>query len=749
MFHRDPGTRSDHGILSMSYQETNEASLYLLSTLQFHVGKTPVRLYGGVKVGGNEFAFVLADKLNPSFVPPEFVDPTESIANPFEMTGVTLGGFEAAGHIKKVKGETVFDLVLRAKAELREIGLMLDGALVFEKSSPRLILVTLNADRPLTLTDFVKSVLGWNWDWMDDVTRQFAFREGTMYYLSSTEKSWEYPAGGGTYFPGYHISARLRLFQSYDFSIQLHANVQDKAIDLTGTIEKLDFDFVSFQEPKLQISSKAGSSRFTLSTEKLIVLGTTFDVKATYQAGVFRGRVAKKFDVDIPGIGRSSQTVDLAVGFAWTSGTNGFRITEISGLPTGALDLAKEFEKYLNEIRSGGCERIITGWLKDICKTTLVPGLDGSPSRVDGNMKLPLKLTYTIDLGGRPMTPQVIQFSAVFVIPKSLESLPGAMWGSVVRSVPSIVEDILKNPDTYKALAVACAMKYGASAAARFICRAVDQFARDVAQSIATEAAAAASAAAADVAGAAELAAAIASFTAGVASDIVKSFLDWISEIWDEITEPITHNREKREREDNARIAALGAQIKAAMDNLWAQVNKLAATQPVTELKVRVDADQYVAQWTRNPISSPPGAVLKYELQLLSGSVGDPTGAQWPETTARIEPADRASVSFPTSDIPNYGQFKWNASIRGSITGIPFLTPQTAKDISKAISVLRDAKLSKATELANQLDADLERLRGYDKSGVTTAPIYAVLDIPALMTVGQSRIGVNTRIRSK
>src|SRR5688572_4762839 len=144
----------------MSYQPINEISLYLLSTLKFSVGETAVKLYGGVKVASNEFTFVLADKLGPEFALPEYVDATRSIIDPFGMTLVTLKEFQAAGHIRKVSGNTIADLVLHAEASLSGLSLNLEGSLVFENSAPRLVLVRLNADNhPLALTDFVASVL--------------------------------------------------------------------------------------------------------------------------------------------------------------------------------------------------------------------------------------------------------------------------------------------------------------------------------------------------------------------------------------------------------------------------------------------------------------------------------------------------------------------------------------------------------------------------------------------------------------
>jgi hypothetical protein len=730
----------------MDYQQTTETSLYLLSTLNFDLGDTAVRLYGGVKVARNEFTFVLADKLGPEFALPEHADATRAIIAPFGMTGVTLEEFQAAGSIRKDEGDTVADLVLHAKARLHGLSLNLDGSLVFEKSLPRLVVVELKADHPLTLRDFVISVLGGQWEWMDQVTRQFAFKEGSLYYLSSTGATWKDPATGLEYLSGYHIRAKLRLFESYDFDIRLDADTKNKAITVKGSVARLDFDFVTFEKPELQISSRSAGPYFRLSTESLIVLGSSFKVGADYHDGEFRGRVEKSFDVDIPAIGSSSRRqVNLAVGFAWTSGAGGgFRITEISGLPTNVLDLAAEFEKYLNEIHRGGCEKMVSGWLKDLCKTKFEPALNGKPTREGGKMKVPLKLSYTIDFGERRMASEVIPFDALFEVPTSLSNLPSALWGSVVASVPTIVEGILGNPGAYKALAMECARRYGAAALARFICRAARQFGQDFAKSLASEAGAIA---AADVAAAAELAAAIAALSVTVARSIIDEFADWIKNIWDQIT----GKKEEKEKQDNARIAAQAAQLRAAMNRVWEKVRALADTQPVTALKVRVDSDQYVAHWARNDISSqlPEGAALEYEFQPLSGSVGDRTGAAWAGMSPRIEPAGKEGVTFPITSIPNYRQFELNASVRGRIAGIRFLTPEIDRQLSSAINGLRNSDLSAATDLANQLSDDLRLLRGYHSNGVRTGPVYAALDMPALMTVGQSRIGVNTRIRRK
>src|SRR5215212_3188236 len=109
--------------MPIDYEQDTEKSLYLLSTLKFDVGDTAVKLYGGVKVANNEFTFALANELGPEFALPEHADATESITNPFGMTGVTLKKFQAVGHIRKVGGNTVADLILRAEASLQKLGL--------------------------------------------------------------------------------------------------------------------------------------------------------------------------------------------------------------------------------------------------------------------------------------------------------------------------------------------------------------------------------------------------------------------------------------------------------------------------------------------------------------------------------------------------------------------------------------------------------------------------------------------------
>jgi hypothetical protein len=736
----------------MNYTTAAAKELYLLTTLQFQLGSTEVKLYGGVRLDDGELRFCLSDKLDSGLTPSGLSPATESIAAPFGMTGIMLDRFDAVGQIyKDTDGATAVNLALNARTKLQGLGLSLDGSLVFEKASPRLVVVTLTADHPLTLTDFVESVLGGSWHWVDDLTKQIAFQEGRMYYLSSAS-AFQYPATTGvTYTPGYHIAAKLRLFEKYAFDIVLDVekNGEKNVVTVTGGVPELDFDFVTFQKPQLQICTKPESSYFRISTD-IVLLGTSIaSVEADYSVKeqAFGGRVSRSFDVDIPAIGGTSSGhhVDLAVSFVWTSGAKGgFKITDITGLPANVFDLAREFEKYLNDIKSGGCEKILGDWLKDLCKTTLSPGFDGPPKKQDGQMLLPLKLTYTISLGGQGAS-STIGFTAQFEIPRSLSGLPAAMWGWAVTSVPDIVGKILGDPNTYKALALACAIKYGAAAGARFICRALETVGKDVAQSIAD---AAAGFAASDIAATAELAAAIAGITVAVVGGIIEEFLDFLKHLLDD---PLGIKKRAKEKEDNARINAQADKIRAALKPVWDKVAAMEAAQAASSLKTAIDrSGNFSAVWTEGAVSGlPAGAAVEYRLSLLGGAAGDKAGSVWPGTEPYIYTRDRTSATISLSKIPNPGQFGLNASITGFISGIIFLTSKAESDLSTAIGTLNGVDLDSARALANQLGGDLRRLKDYNTKGVRTAPVYAVLDMPALMTVGQSRIGRNTRIRSK
>ncbi|HEX7956107.1 MAG TPA: hypothetical protein VF508_04140, partial [Pyrinomonadaceae bacterium] len=535
---------------------------YLLSTMEFDVGGTRVKLYGAVEATASEFTFVLSKDMafDTALLPAG--DATKSIDAPFGMKGVRLQDFDLRGRIyKDASGKTDADLTLSAAALFTSPALSnfrLGGALVFEQTTPRLALVAFSADQPLTITQLVRSVVGGTWDWADGVTDQFAFRRGLMYYLqpppdSPSDYKYTYRrAQGGpglVCLPGYRLDASLRIFGRYDFDIQ--AAVVGDAVSLSGTTGKLDFDFVTLTNSRLEISTSPAGKYLRVSTT-VSVLDTTASAAIT-----------AAYDLTRKSFLGSVTIASLTVTFTWTQDSGGgLQIVGLGGLPDGLLNLVEQFTKVLNELRGGGCEKILGDWLNGLSQTTLTPALNGSPVKTGSSMKLPLKLTYAVKMDGRQIASSVIPFDAIFTIPKGLSDLPAAMLKSFADSSLQIAGDILSNPDTYKAVALEVAKKAGAQALARFICRALQQFAEDVAKQLASEAAK--FFANATLSAAAELA----GMVAAVALLGLNAVVSFFEEIWDEIKKLFGGGDDKKE-EAERRIRDLRSKVAAAMQPVW------------------------------------------------------------------------------------------------------------------------------------------------------------------------------------
>lgn len=465
--------------------------VYFPYILNFDVGSQPVKLYGAILASDNKLSFAVSNSIvfNPDLFPAKEV--TTSISEPFGMTGIVLENFGIRGSIKKNNGKTETDITLTAATRFPKLeNLSLSGAIVFEQSSPRLVVVKLSAKKPLTIKQFVESVIDGTWDWADDITDEFAFQSGEMYYLKRPDKApdnYTFSYLDQTYKHGYHLQAKLQIFQEHDFLIGL--DVEDKAITLQTTVPKqIDFDFITLDNPKLEISTKSPNKYLRIST-KITILKTSIQssISAEYNFGkkkAFVGAVSVNLgSLNLPTKnGNTSQNVQLNIEFTWTKGlgsNSGFKITKIDGLPTNNLNLIDDFLKVLNELDNKGCKEILKEWLNSLTKTVLTPALNGSPSKTeDGRMRLPLKLRYEIKANDSAIASSEITiasseitFDAIFIIPSSLEDLPRAMWQSIVDSSLQIAGDILADDNTYNAIALEAFKRGGIEALTRFFCR--------------------------------------------------------------------------------------------------------------------------------------------------------------------------------------------------------------------------------------------------------------------------------------
>jgi hypothetical protein len=733
-----------------------KVEVYFPYTLNFDVGSQPVTLYGAILASDKELSFALSKNIvfNPYLFPADEV--TTSIVEPFGMTGVVLEDLGIEGRIYKDQdnnGKAAANITLKAVASFRNLqDFRLEGAIVFEKTSPRLVLVKLSVNPPITITQFVKSVIGGTWDWTDDITNEFAFQSGEMYYLKRPDNvpdgyTFPYPAQGKKYSPGYHLEAQLIIFHKYNFSISLE--VEDKAIILRTTVlEEIEFDFITLDNPNLEISTKSPNKYLRIST-KITILNTSlpFSISAVYDLTkkAFLGAISVKLDsLNLPtDSGNISQDVQLSIEFTWTkgSGTNsGFKITKIDGLPTNTLNLMEKYLEVFNELRSQGCEKILADWLNGLTKTRLTPALNGSPSKTeDGNMKLPLKLTYEIEGLGLSDSSE-IDFEAVFAIPRSLDDLPRAMWQSIVDSTEQIAEDILADPDTYKVISIEIARRGGAKAFARLICRALEEALEELAKALADAAAGVVAETLAD-------AAALAGMLMAVSLLRVKAVVSLLEKIWDEIKSWFSGDNSEKEEAEN-KIREIRSQVESTINEVDRRINDIKEKINIKSLNINLNAQKQflaVVLWNLGDDKElESGSKLSCKFQLLSGEAGDTQGQILSETENQLFP-----IVKNWAEIPNNSEYRMNASVKSILSGFTFLNQQTEKSMTDAINQLKGIDNGVAQDFANYLQGKLVEFRSYNTNGIQSDWVYAHSDLPSDTTVGKSYIGINTRISAK
>jgi len=727
---------------------TISADLYLLYTVDLEVGDQQVHLNGGIKAGRNglEFALSTGAPFDTAIIPS--APSTQVIHNPLGLTGVDLVRPQMTGAIRKgPTGGAEFDLAISATATFPRLpGFSLTGAVVFKDSTALLGLAVLTATPKLTLTAFLSSVFGGALSWAAPVTDQFAFGSALLYMLrppagSPADYTYTYQIPGGASVvcrPGYRVDGSFRIFDRFDFTISL-TTVNDRFTLTTTVAGTIDiFDFIALTNTRLEISNAAGGTYIRIATD-VTVLSTPISgsISADYDTakGGFGGRVSAD-------LGRvAGQDVRLTIAFVWSrqSGqSGGLKITEINGLPAAYLDMAAKFRDAMNA--GGGCRKILTDWLNSFVNSAFRPGLNGSPTRdALGRMNAPLKLTYELKANGSVVASSTIDFTAVIAVPRSLDDLPQAILDSIEASAGRIAEDVLSDPDTYKAVAMEAARIGGQAALARFICNALEKGLEQLAKSLAAEAG---SIAAGSIAGAAELAAqlvAVSLLGIGGVVGFLMSVIDTIKS-WFGGGDDKKEEAEDKIREERAKVEAALKQVDDAIADLRRRVTMATLTTALD------DQGRITAQVTW-PGGSPPGmeenTTLVCSLDLLTGSVGDRSG------TPILSPAVGSfPLTVPLTSLPPGRDYRMNARARAAVTGTVFMDSTLRNNLNNAIGQLRDTGNGVAESFANYLEAKRNEFEGYNTNGIAGDWTYATSDVPEYMTVGGSRIGFNTRLRT-
>lgn len=713
--------------------------------------------------------------------------PNQSINNPLGMTGINFGKLylcinkifakKAEGTQPEVKEK--LDLAIGGYIDFNfgDVKLQLQGNVVFEDKEARLVLVSLNTAPPLTLNHFVIQVIKKRWKWVDQVTKQIGFISGTMYYLSVPESvkdkkdyTFSYtnpiqlnqpqnlddspvpgiPNALTVFKPGYNIHADLLLFEKYVFVIDL--SVQTDGIILSGSYGGTYEDgkiksakiitafFISLESPVLSIGT-VGGSYFEINISKLKLFGTTIGntIIVKYQEGIFSGT----YSLDNPRFGFEWQ---------WTKkeGSGGFSITKINGIDSEELDAITEMVQKLNSITSGGCEKIVNTMFAEL-KSSFSPALQEGKSPTDnknGTMLMPLQINYIFSVAGKTIMSENIRMDLNVSIPQSIGDLPGAMIKTLVSNMGGIVEQLLENPTFYKAIALEIAKRGGAKLAARMLCRAAEEVAKDLAQALSK--ALAEGLITAGLEGLVELGAVITGvFAAGIAG-AVGGLLGILEKVWDAINKIFGGDDGKQEAQD--KLNAIKAPVQQLILSLNSSLEKMAATIQVSSLEAGINNQgDYSLIWDFPAPSKDLGENphIAYQLNFLGGEIGSRGIA------SKIPPTNFEAMKSTTytrawsemlKDDPD---FRMNASIQTSITGYKFLTPEAENNLQSTINTLSQIgdSLDGAVAFNNELKAFVAKMKGYNSNGLTSEVVYATqTGTNTEFRIGKAVIGINTRI---
>ncbi|MES2178306.1 MAG: hypothetical protein V4550_10620 [Gemmatimonadota bacterium] len=740
---------------------TTTSSLFLLYTFELDVGAKRVQLYGLTQVINGEFRFSMdAPPYDAHLFPADQV--TREIHEPLGLTGVVVEDLGLDGRVYMKNGQRSIDLAIRAKARFTSSSLAhfaMQGAIVIDDSTPRLAMVALAASPPLTLTQFLSSVFGAGAAWAATVTDQFAFVRGAIYALRAPKDAkadYVFTYDRVTYVPGYGVESKIILFQKYEFDISLLTNGDEFALVTRSPTTINAFDFIELTKTSLEISSKKSDTHLRVkSAVRFFESEPTFNVIADYNTGQerFVGHVdANLGSISIPnGSGSSARNVTLSIDFGWTadSGTsgsgksNGLVIIAIGGLPTNGLDLISHYLRALNNLRGSKCREIVRGWLDGLSVTTFKPALnpDSKPTRrADGVMVVPLQIKYEMEMAGRVIVREAVPFDAKIALPKSLSELPEKIWSSIIGSLPGIAEDILGNRTTYEIIAIEVSRRAGASAAASFLCTMLEKGLEDMAKRLAKVAE---TLIADSIAAAAELAGAL----MGVALLGVKGVLSAFEELWDAIKDFFTGGDSKREEREAAerQIRDLQAKVEGAVSGVDKLVAKIKGEIGIRSLDTGLDdSGRFVASVDWNIAGDKglaPESILQCHLRLLTGHPGAADG-----TIIADAPNQRFPLAMSWSDIPHSGDYQFNAAVRPVLKGFTFIGDQTVATMNSAINQIGNIDNGTAQQFANYLKGKRDEFLDYNRNGLTGDWVYAHTGTPHRMTVGKSRIGVNSRI---
>lgn len=697
--------------------------------------------------------------------------PSQTIESPFDMAGLKFAGlslvlrkkFKTASSPTKPKLCAIISGVVNYTFE-NGSNVCLSGAIAIEDKT-RLVVVSLNTNPNITLSDFITEIAKKSWEWVDTISENFALCSGNMYFLKCVNASFSYPDPIDTlnawesddiivqptvYQRGYHAEIILKIFKEYEFAANI--DIQNEGFALKASYQgAIDAYFISLQSPSVAIKT-IGVKTFELGVEKVTLFGTDIGgITAGYKSlGNGKGYgFAGDYTYD-------KSENKFTIGWQWAkttiTGKQKFKITKLEGLKLEGLDIAEKFMDFLDGKTGDACTAVFDELFSEFVFTSSFSLKSNGTIIYDQPiLNIPFKIHYTFNLFGNLIHSSDIEFDkAKITIPSSLENLSSAIFKTIDNNLDDIIDTIMSDPETYNIIALEVGKIGLTKLAAKMLCKLGKELAKKLAKILAKAITVGAITAGAGVIGGgigvvagggadglAALAGVIVGVIGGAAAGIivvnlVNSGHDDIKEQFEEIKNAVDES-----------IAIINSQIHHLKENIQLE-----------NLLVGVDEDgdeQFKAAWRFKKGHDAGGSEhIEYQLVFLEGEIGTQNAPPLADLVAiGFEPMTQMTYTKDWSSLIGQApSFEKNVSVQTRVKNISFVTQQVLDDFEEAKKKLKELEddIPAAAAFITKLENFLTQIQTYQNKGVLSEKVYATEVSGSSFIIGLSNIGQDTFI---
>ncbi|KAF2397165.1 hypothetical protein EJ06DRAFT_164124 [Trichodelitschia bisporula] len=390
-----------------------------------------------------------------------------------KMFNVSLTAPSFRGSILTANGTITQTHILSGRLQLGSIDSASGplGALTFFEGQPKLLTATF--DHPLPITDLFSALLA---SGPKSPTWPSGFPSLTLetarlyYYTDSKPLSLE----DFEYVPGYHVHARISLFDA-PFTVQLDLPDSRDGIVLAGTYEDdLDLGFAQLLCPRLNIDTTGRKAVFG-ARAGVRAFGFAGEVQLTCtpggasEGGEFAGKA--KLTGSVFGVKNPE------IPFTFSGDGFGLKDWGVARDGDGLLDLADAIMKGSEGDRSCSCGKL-TGLVFEQVKTKFNFKLSFTAGRGKGvkvNVTARAAVAFDVSVKGKKVASIALgELSITVPAPFTKDALWTALGNAIKSSATEIGKTLLQHPQDLAAIiAVQSVSKYSNQLTSRLICRKV------------------------------------------------------------------------------------------------------------------------------------------------------------------------------------------------------------------------------------------------------------------------------------